>query len=409
MDNITILNRTKAEGFVQDAHGVTAQLRDLDTDIVRDMRAEYLIGCDGGRSEIRNAIGSKLEGDAVIQRVQSTYFRAPDLIDRIPTQPGWWTYLYHPTRAGSLVAIDGCEKWLVHNYLLKQEAGFDEVDRDACLRLLLGVDDDFEYEILSNEDWIGRRLVANKFRDRRVFICGDSAHLWVPYAGYGMNAGIADAMNLSWLLAAKIQGWGGDTILDGYEVERLPITNQVSGFAMSHAEKAIKERTEIPAHFLDDTPEGAQARRMIGDEAYHLHIEQFACAGLNYGYYYDSSHLIAYDEAKPPIYSMHDYTASTVPGCRVPHFWLEDGRSLYDVMGRDYVLLRFDDSVDVSPLMNAASATGIPLQLLDLPSDPVPEPYSHKLVLSRPDRHVAWRGNTLPADVAGLVDTIRGA
>ena len=82
----------------------------------------------------------------------------------------------------------------------------------------------------------GRRLIADRFRDRNAFIAGDAAHIWVPYAGSGMNAGIADAMNLSWLLAGHLNGWAPASILDAYEAERWPITNQVSRFAMSHAE-----------------------------------------------------------------------------------------------------------------------------------------------------------------------------
>ena len=90
---------------------------------------------------------------------------------------------------------------------MPSETDFDAVDRDQLLRQVLGVGDDFEYEILGKEDWIGRRLLADKFRERRVFICGDAAHIWVPFAGYGMNAGIADAMNLSWMLAGVLHGW----------------------------------------------------------------------------------------------------------------------------------------------------------------------------------------------------------
>ena len=133
------------------------------------------------------------------------------------------------------IAIDGRERWLVHNYLKPDEPDFDAVDRDWAIRTILGVGADFRYEILSKEDWFGRRLIADKFRDRRVFICGDAAHIWVPYAGYGMNAGIADAMNLSWLLAAHLNGWAPPDILDAYEGERQPITEQVSRFAMEHA------------------------------------------------------------------------------------------------------------------------------------------------------------------------------
>ena len=403
IDKITILNRTRVDGFRQDEGSVTVSVTDLDTGTVSEISTDYLVGCDGGRSLVRKGIGSHLQGDAEIQKVQSTYFRAPRLHDRIPGKPGWMTYLYHPARAGNLVAINGNDTWLLHNYLLPGENGFDDVDRDACLRMLLGVDPEFEYEILNNEDWIGRRLVADKFRDRRVFIAGDAAHLWVPYAGYGMNAGIADALNLSWLLAARLNGWGGAEILDGYEAERKPITDQVSRFAMSHAARAIAERTQIPAEFLDDTPEGERARDLIGREAELLHVEQFACAGLNFGYFYDSSPLIEYDGEPMPAYTMADYTPSAVPGCRLPHFWLNDVRSLYDVMGEDYVLLRFDRAVDVSALIESAERARMPLQILDLDGEDVPEAYRHGLVLARPDRHVAWRGDRLPDDVDRLV------
>ncbi len=406
-DNITIINQSSIDRFEQAEDGVRAFGHGLTGGETFTVEADYLIGCDGGRSMVRTAIGAKLEGDAVIQRVQSTFFRAPDLIDRIPDPQAWWTYLYHPTRAGSLVAIDGKERWLLHNYLLKGEE-FETVDRDACLRMLLGVDAAFDYEMLSNEDWIGRRLVANKFRDRRAFICGDASHLWVPYAGYGMNAGIADAMNLSWQLAAHLNGWAGEAILQGYEAERLPITNQVSRFAMDHAGKAIAERTAIPPEFLDDSEAGESARLMIGEEAYRLHVRQFACAGLNFGYFYDQSPFILYDEEVPPDYSMADYTPATTPGCRVPHFWLPDGRSLYDAMGDEFTLIRFDPAVVVEPLLDAARERGVPLQLLDVPETARPTCYRHALTLSRPDRHVGWRGDAVPEDCGAMWDRLSG-
>src|SRR6185436_17920525 len=189
---------------------------------------------------------AKLAVDDVIQRVQSSYIRAPALAEMITPPPAWMSYLYTPERAGNLVAIDGRERWLIHNYLLPKEPDFESVDRDHCIRALLGVGSEFQYELLGREDWVGRRLVANTFRNRRVFICGDAAHLWVPYAGYGMNAGIADAMNLSWMLAAHLQGWAPEAILDAHEQERLPTTEQVSRLVAKHAESAIRERTTLP-------------------------------------------------------------------------------------------------------------------------------------------------------------------
>jgi 2-polyprenyl-6-methoxyphenol hydroxylase-like FAD-dependent oxidoreductase len=405
---ITILNDLNVDDFVQDEHGVKAMATDSRTGVSVQLEGQFLIGCDGGGSTIRRRIGASLEGDALIQKVQSTYFRAPDLLSRIPTGPAWMSYLYIGNRAGNLVAIDGRETWLLHNYLLPGEADFDAVDRDTWLRALLGVDASFEYEVLRQEDWIGRRMVANRFRKERVFICGDSAHLWVPYAGYGMNAGIADAMNLSWLLAAYLNGWGGQGIIDGYEAERWPITDQVSRFAMNHAQKAMAERINIPLEIDEEGPEADALRARIGTAAYQLHVQQFACAGLNFGYFYPDSPLIAYDEGSAPSYTMYDYTASTVPGCRTPHFWLPDGASLYDLLGPEFTLLRFDRAVDVSPLLDAARPEGVPMTLLDIDLPDLPEPYIHKLLLSRPDRHVAWRGDTAPDSAEALIALITG-
>jgi 2-polyprenyl-6-methoxyphenol hydroxylase-like FAD-dependent oxidoreductase len=409
MPNLRVINRARVDGFEQSTEGVRVNAVELDTGRAFTVDCRYFVGCDGGRSGIRRGIGAKLEGDEVIQRVQSTYIRAPALLGLITKPHAWMSYLYNPQRAGNLVAIDGEERWLLHNYLLPNELDFESVDRDACIRLLLGVGPDFEYEVLAKEDWIGRRLVANFLRDRRVFICGDASHLWVPYAGYGMNAGIADAMNLSWLLAAHLNGWAPEAILDAYQRERLPITDQVSRFAMKHAEGAIRERTTLPPELEENTPAGAEARARVGQATYDLNVQQFACAGLNFGYYYDASPIIQYDGEQQPGYTMHDYLASTVPGCRTPHLWLEDGRSLYDAMGAGYTLLRFDAEVDVEPLTHAAAQRGVPLEVLDVAPRDAQNVYRHKLLLSRPDQHVAWRGDQLPIDAGSLVDLIRGA
>ena len=409
MPDVRMMNRTSIEGFAQDESGVTATARDLESGEARPVRARYLVGCDGGRSDVRRAIGATLSGDAVVQRVQSTYIRAPGLIGMLKVPPAWGTFSLNPRRSGNVYAIDGRETWLVHNYLREDEAGFDSVDRDWAIRAILGVGPEFSYEVLTREDWFGRRLVADRFRDRRVFICGDAAHIWVPYAGYGMNAGIADAMNLSWTLAAHLNGWAGDAILDVYETERLPITEQVSHFAMNHAHAMARQRGAVPQDIERPGPEGDRTRAAVGRSAYDLNVQQYCCAGLNFGYYYTGSPIVAYDAESPPPYTMSTFTPSTVPGCRTPHLWLQDGRSLYDAMGPDYTLLRFDPAVDVTALVAAAAGRNVPLDVLDVAPTEGMDVFGEKLVLSRPDRHVAWRGNALPVDAFALVDRIRGA
>ncbi|MBL8378585.1 MAG: FAD-dependent oxidoreductase [Burkholderiales bacterium] len=407
---VRIFNRTRVTGFTQDDEGVNAELLDLETGTARSMRARYLVGCDGGGSTVRNALGIRLEGTAVVQRVQSTCLRAPGLLQRIPDRPSWNTYVINPRRCGTVFAIDGRDTWLIHNHLNPHEPDFDSVDRDESLRHILGVGPEFPYEIVSKEDWVGRRLVAPRLRDKRVFIAGDAAHVWVPYAGYGMNAGIADAAHLAWLLAARMEGWATESALDAYEAERQPITEQVSRFAMDHAQHMIRARGAVPPDIEAPGPAGDALRARVGREAVELNMQQFCCAGLNFGYYYADSPLIVADGEAPPAYSMGDFTPSTAPGCRAPHFWLADGRSLYDAFGPGYTLLRLDAACDVAPLLGAARDGRMPLHLLDpVPRDALPEAYRHRLVMCRADQHVVWRGDQLPASPAALIDRLRGS
>lgn len=399
---ISILNQTTFEHLEQGNGQVVAVARDLATGEQLRLESQFLIGCDGARSLVRRQLGIQLEGDAVVQRVQSTHIRAPQLLKMFQTEPSWGSLSLNPRRSGTVYAIDGRETWLIHNYLKPEEPDFDAVDRDWAIRTILGVGQEFTYEVISHEDWYGRRLVAPRFRDERVFICGDAAHIWVPYAGYGMNAGIADAANLVWLLAARLQGWGGDAILDAHEAERHPITDQVSRFAMDHAHATARQRKAVPEEIEDDTPAGDAARRELGEATWALNVQQYCAAGLNFGYYYDRSPIICFDDEQQPGYTMGSFTPSTVPGCRIPHIWLEHGESLYDRFGDGFMILRSDPTIDAGALMESFEGAGVPCDLVDLPTS-ARDTYDRALVISRPDQHVGWRGNAVPDDPSQVV------
>ncbi|MGX4768586.1 FAD-dependent oxidoreductase [Bradyrhizobium guangdongense] len=407
---ITILARTEVIDIEQDADHVVAQARNLDSGETHRIEASFAIGCDGSRSLVRKAIGASLSGTPVIQRVQSTFIEAPQLKELMAAhKPAWMVLSLNPRRSGTTVAIDGRDRWLIHNHLKPDEPEFESVDRDRSIRAILGVDESFQYRILSKEDWVGRRLVADRFRNRRVFICGDAAHLWMPYAGYGMNAGIADAVDLCWQLAAHLSGWAQASILDAYEAERQPITEQVSRFAMDHAMKMMAQRGGVSTEIEDDTPRGRAARAALARAAYDLNVQQYCCAGLNFGYYYDASPIIAYDGETPPAYTMGSFTPSTVPGARAPHLFLRDGRSVYDAFGAGYNLLRFDPAIDLTALLSAAKERGMPLTLIDVAPEEANGAYAEKLVLVRPDQHIAWRGQAAPEDAQTLLARLTGA
>ena len=411
---ITCLYRHQVLGFTQDENKVSAQVQNLELPGTSafTLHATYMVGCDGGRSMVRKGIDAKLVGDEVVQRVQSTCIRAPQLISKMKVPPAWAMFTVNPRRSGNIYAIDGKEVWLIHNYLRDHEADFESVDRDWAIRAILGVDDDFEYEVMSKEDWFGRRLVSDKLQQGRVFVAGDAAHLWVPYAGYGMNAGLADASNLAWHLAAQLELWASPLALSAYQKERHPITEQVSRFAMNHAHAMSKRRREIPANLEDNTTEGEMARTTFGKDLYELNVQQYCCAGLNFGYFYDQSPIMLYDDETAPDYSMGSFTPSTVTGCRAPHFWLAEGRSLYDELGKAYTLLCLKpvEPSALAWLTNAAAQARMPLKIMDLSGlDNVPPAYKHPYVMVRSDAHTVWRGHEITQTLADeLVAVLSG-
>lgn len=406
LSNVTLLNDTTYIDFAERAGGVEVRVTNNDGTEPITIRGAYMIGADGGRSLVRKQIGSKLSGDAVLSNVQSTCIRARGLYDLMEGERAWGYYTFNPRRNGHIYAIDGEEVFLVHTYLTEEEVAKESVDRDWAIRTILGVDESFEYEVISEEDWVARRLVADKFREGRVFIAGDASHLWVPYAGYGMNAGIADVLNLTWLLGAHLNSWADAEILSAYEAERRPITEQVSKFVMSHQQKIAQD--DVPHEIEDDSAAGEAAREQLGRRAFDLNVQQFAAQGLNFGYFYEGSPIIAYDGQEAPVFSMGTYTPSTVPGCRAPHFWLSDDRSVYDELGSAYTLLALANTRGIEPVLLAAEAAGVPIKVITLNRGLVPAEYITKFTLVRQDQHVAWRGDAAPVSPAELIAQLRG-
>jgi len=403
---LQLLHRVRLLALEQDANGCQAIALRIDDGVRLRIRCRYLVGCDGPRSTVRRALGIRFVGAPGFGRVHSLWLRAPGLRALERHAPAWATLIYQPQRCASVYAIDGHETFVLHRYLPPGEPP--GLEDDAPVRALLGVDADFEYQVLGREDWTARRLVAERFADRRVLLCGDAAHVWVPMAGYGMNAGIADAATLAWLLAGRLRGWLHDQALQAYDTERRPITEQVSQFAMDHALALQRERATVPPGLDAPGPEGAARRLAFGRVLHALNLRQYACAGLNFGSHCAGSPLVSDDDETLPAYTMDRYTPSTVPGCRTPHLWLPGARSLYDAHGDDHALLRFDPRAEVAPIVAAARRRSMPMRVVDVDTAGAITPYRHALLLSRPDRIVAWRGDRPPHDALALIDRLRG-
>lgn len=406
-ETIEIMNATAFQTLTQNDDGVTVHARDCNGGEDYEIRCKYLLGADGGSSAVRKALGIELHGEDNLIRARSRMFRAPQLRGMCGYSTSWMHWFNVDGRWSSAIAINGVDLWLFHAFL-PPSMEFESCDIDKSLREALGVGADFDYEIVTDEDWVGRRLVADKLQVGRCFIAGDAAHMWIPYGGYGMNAGIEDSANLAWKIDAVLKGWAPEAILRAYEAERLPVVDQTSRLAARFA-KAVDPID--PAHLEEDTPEGEAFRARAGALLYKSHLPSMVPTGLNFGYNYAPSPLVAGDGATPPEYTMGVYTPTTVPGCRMPHFWLADGRSVHDVLGSGYTLVRLGGNLDTTALTDAAQQVGLPLTVADVEpgKDFDPNVFRERLLLIRPDQHIAWRGDQLPPDCRHLIDLVRGA
>ncbi len=407
-ERITLMPETAFIRYEDSSGGVTVHCERRSGESIV-LKGRYLIGCDGASSAIRKQMGVRLQGDTEIGKMRSTLVRCRAIKDLFPARPAWMTWTLNQRVRGTVVAIDGDELWLIHR-MVDLDKPYESLDHEQSLRDVLGVDKDFSWEEIHHQDWTARRMVAERFRDNNVFVCGDAAHIWVPFAGYGMNAGIADCTNLSWMMAAVLNGHADESILSAHERERHPITEQVSHFAMGKAQEYLDraQNRPIPKILEKRNFIARFVRKQLGKTLYDMNAPQFACSGLNFGYYYDNSPIVAYDGESAPQYEMGEYTSSTVPGCRMPHYWIDGKTSLYDALGLNYTLLKFDDSVDVSALEAAAERLGFPVDILSCDAPKGAAWNKTKLVLVRPDQHVAWRGDAVPVDVDGLLATFIG-
>lgn len=392
--------------YSQDADGVDCRALEVATGREQRFRARYLVSGEGGHSAIRRAMGARLEGREVVTRMCSTYLRAPALQRLWPHAPGWMHRIFNRDGESHMLAIDGHELWL-HHSIIGPDKDLEQHDHVRAIRASIGAD--IDYELLGQERWTARAMVVDRYRDRRVFLAGDAAHIWIPMGGFGMNAGVEDAVNLAWKLRAVLAGWGGDALLDSYGEERRAIGQLVAGAAA----KIFADLYQVPVDHPDyeaDTPAGAALRAEIGARVTAHNQSEFDSIGMQLGISYDDSPIVCHDDERAPPFALDSYTESSRPGVRAPHLWRADGSALYDHFGAGYTLLRLGARpVEASALIDAFAARRVPLSVVDVAEAEATAKYQgYPLVLVRPDQHIAWRGHAVPTAPTTVVARLCG-
>jgi 2-polyprenyl-6-methoxyphenol hydroxylase-like FAD-dependent oxidoreductase len=380
------------ESFVQDEAGVTATVRDADTGVAEEIRCAYLIGCDGGSSRVREVLGIALSGTPRIGQRFMVHFRSKALHVLQPRGVTW----HNQSLRGTIIAQDDKETWTLQTGIPGfRDVAPEGVDPHKLLNAIAGTD--FDYDILLTSAWTPHLLLADSYGAGRVFMAGDSIHQVNPTGGYGMNTGIGDAVDLGWKLAAVHHGFASHALLQSYESERRPVGRRNLEGSKAHTAARVKVAAMYQANeamLFDRTSRGDAVRAAIGAQiAAHGNAENESW-GIEWGYCYADSPIICSD---PDGFIQDDtlrYIPTTTPGTRLPCVYLDDGRCLFDLLGPWFTLLVFGNA-DATAFVNAAARRGVPLKVLAIDEPQLSGIYERKMVLVRPDQHVAWRGNSV--------------
>jgi len=406
LPSVTVRYGCELLEFAQDVGSVTATVREhggKTAGITAEIKALYLVGCDGGNSTVRRQLGIRLTGneDRMLELRQSLHY-CEDLFERIPIGKGRH-YHVADNRATQLIVQDSTRHFTLHSIV--------DTDADMVRLFEQTIAMPLKFDTLYVGPWKQNLLLADRYGEGRVFMAGDAVKLVIPTGGLGMNSGVGDAIDLSWKLAATLQGWGGPKLLASYETERRKVGAHVVAASRFATLGRRKWRSMWQPNIRDQTPEGADTRASLARMADIEQRKSNEMIGAEMSYRYDGSPVIASEAGEPPPIDFLDYHPTSWPGARLPHAWLADGSAMQDRIGNDlsYMLLRLGCSqADVAGLVQAFAAIGAPLRVLDIPDEEPRAIYGRDLLLLRPDLHVAWRGNALPEDPRALAAMVAG-
>jgi 2-polyprenyl-6-methoxyphenol hydroxylase-like FAD-dependent oxidoreductase len=388
-----------AESVQQDASGATVTVRERQGEGRRVLRAAYVVGCDGSRSTVREQAGitqTRTDHDRVMVLLVFRSRQLHDLLQRYPgksyynvLQPqlqGYWKFLGR---------VDLGSTWFFHAPVPAGTTA-DNFDFKRFLHEAVGAEFEVEFEHIGF--WDLRFAIADRYRADRVFIAGDAAHSHPPYGGYGVNSGLEDARNLGWKLAATLQGWGGDALLDSYDAERRPV------FA-STIDDFIARSIEDDRRFLQDFDPARD--RAAFEQAWQARSQGAVGEVHAFEPHYEGSPVVWPGKGAGRASSAkgsHRFEARA--GHHLAPAALAGDRNVFEALGPAFTLLALDAApTGVQAFRAAAEATRLPLQVLQVPLQDEARRYEARWVLVRPDHFVAWtsQDEDITADTARQV------
>ncbi len=364
------------------------------------LEGDYVVGCDGTHSAVREQIGITRGGADYDQLMVLAVFRSRELHEGLSRFPPRTTFrVMHPDLKGYwqfFGRVDVGEGFFFHAPV-PNDTTRDNYDFHGLLQRAAG------FEFACDFDYVGfwdlRISIAETYQVGRAFIAGDAAHSHPPYGGYGLNSGLDDVANLGWKIAARLQGWATDTLLETYTEERRPIFH-------STAKDFIAARIEADRQFLErHSPEqdGADFERLWKEN-----VEEAEPRTVAYEPHYEGSSIVfGPPNGESSAVGTHAFAARA--GHHLPPQLLSSGRNVFEELGPDFTLLALDaEAPDISAFEQAAQSLGVPLRIVCDSRRDGREAYEVSLILVRPDRHVAWAGDHALANADAVLRRVVG-
>ena len=403
--------------LVADAEGASATV--VSGGERRAVRADWVVACDGAASGTRKACGIPMKGPEALAHVVGIYFHA-DLAELAAQRPAVLYWTIDSEAPGTLIALDGSQRWVFHAAWDAERTRLEDFSPERCLAILArALGSDVAVDIRSVRPWTMTAQVAERYREGRVLLAGDAAHRFPPTGGFGMNTGIQDSHNLAWKLAAVVAGRAGQSLLDSYQAERLPVGQENCDWSVRNAmglASVIGPGAAQQGRRLADGEVSFQALAAEIQQIADREVGHFSALGRDLGFLYETGALVA-DGTQAPASGDpdRDYIPCARPGARAPHLGLlRDGQlvSTLDLFDGGFTLLA--SGAQAEAWKRVADAQSVPIELVSVgvdaldPSGGFASLYGvdDGAVLVRPDGHVGWR---MPQHSEDAEAALRGA